>query len=88
MTTLAETVSRAASEYTDPIRAAVNDKVRDVRRAVVAGRHAVEDCADVTAVQVRRHPLMSIGVAAAAGVLVGSVIGFVFGRSEVRRLSK
>ena len=84
----AQSVINAASEYGDPIRAAVNDKVRDVRRAVVAGRHAVEDCADVTAIQVRRHPFVSLGVAAAAGILVGSAIAFVFARAETRRLAR
>ena len=59
MTTVADSLVKAASEYTDPIRAAVNENVREVRRAVAAGRHAVEDCADATTLQVRRHPFGS-----------------------------
>jgi ElaB/YqjD/DUF883 family membrane-anchored ribosome-binding protein len=88
MTSVAQSVANAASEYTEPIRAAANDKVRDVRRAIVAGRHAVEDCADVTAVQVRRRPFVSLGVAAGAGMLAGSLIGFMLGRAAQRRILK
>lgn len=88
MTTLAQSVAEAASEYVQPVRAAVKENLRNARRAVGAGRQAVEDCADTTVVQVRRHPFVSLGIAAGAGILVGSVIGFVFGRSDTRRLPK
>ena len=87
MTTVAESLSKAASDYADPIRAAVSENVRDVRRAVAAGRHAVEDCADAATLQVRRHPLVSLGIAAGVGMLVGGVIGFVVGRPD-RRLTR
>jgi ElaB/YqjD/DUF883 family membrane-anchored ribosome-binding protein len=73
-------MAKAASEYTEPIRAAVTENVRDVRRAVVAGRHAVEDCADATVGQVRRHPFASLGIATGVGMLAGCVIGFTLGR--------
>jgi ElaB/YqjD/DUF883 family membrane-anchored ribosome-binding protein len=85
MTTVAQSVANAAKEYAEPIRAAVNDTVRDVRRVVVAGRHAAEDGADMTAVHVRRHPFVSLGIAAAAGIIIGTAIGFVFGRADTRR---
>ena len=88
MTTVAQSVANAASEYTEPLRAAVKEDVRNARRAVVAARHAVEDCADSTVVQVRRHPFVSLGVAAAAGILVGSLVGFLLGRADMRRLPK
>ena len=84
MTKLAESVAKAASEYTDPIRAAVHDNIRDARRAVAAGRHALEDCTDATALQVRRHPFASIGIAAGIGALIGCVVGFTFGRAARR----
>ncbi len=80
MTTVAESVAKAASEYTEPIRAAVHENVRDVRRAVAAGRHAVEDCTDATVFQVRRHPFASLAIAAGVGALAGCVIGFTLRR--------
>jgi len=88
MTTVAQSVANAASEYTEPLRAAVKEDLRTARGAVVAARHAVEDCADTTVVEVRRHPFMSLAVAAAAGILVGSLGGFVLGRADTRRLPK
>lgn len=88
MTTVAESAAKTASEYTEPIRAAVHDGLRDVRRAVAAGRHAVEDCADETAIQVRRHPFASLGMAAAVGLLAGGVIGFLLGRPGCERAAQ
>jgi len=82
MRTVAEDVIKAASEYTDPIRAAVHENVRDARRAVTAARHAAEDCADTTVVQVRRHPFVSLGIAAGIGTLAGCAIGFTVGRRD------
>ena len=80
MATVTESAAKAAREYTEPILAAVDQNVRDVRRAVVAARHAVEDRAAQTELQVRRHPFMSLGIAAGAGALLGCVIGFTLGR--------
>jgi ElaB/YqjD/DUF883 family membrane-anchored ribosome-binding protein len=84
MTSLADSVAKAASEYSEPIRAAVHEHVRDARRAVAAGGHALEDCTDATALQIRRHPFASIGIAAGIGAVVGGVIGLTF-RRAVRR---
>jgi ElaB/YqjD/DUF883 family membrane-anchored ribosome-binding protein len=55
------------------------------RGAVVAGRHAVEDCAAEATIQVRRHPVVSLGIAAGVGALAGCVIGFAIGRLGGRR---
>ena len=85
MKTVTESVAEAASEYTEPILAAIHENLREVRRTVAAGRHAVEDCADATAIQLRRHPFVSLGIAAGFGVLVGCVIGFTVGRPDSRR---
>ena len=85
MTTVAESVAKATSEYAEPIRAAVRENIRDARRAVVAGRHVVEDYADATVIQVRRHPFLSLGVAAGVGRIVGGVIAMTFGRPGSNR---
>jgi ElaB/YqjD/DUF883 family membrane-anchored ribosome-binding protein len=88
MATLTEAAARAVREYAEPVRAAVDENMRDVRRAVVAGRHAVEDCADEATIQVRRHPFVSLGIAAGVGTLFGCVIGFTVGRFGGRGISE
>jgi ElaB/YqjD/DUF883 family membrane-anchored ribosome-binding protein len=88
MATVTESAAKAVREYTEPIRAAVDENMRDVRRAVVAGRHALEDSAAETSIQVRRHPFVSLGVAAGVGILFGCVIGFSIGRFSGARTSK
>jgi ElaB/YqjD/DUF883 family membrane-anchored ribosome-binding protein len=85
MTTVTESAAKAVRDYTEPVRAAVDENMRDVRRAVVAGRHAVEDCAAEATVQVRRHPFMSLAIAVGAGTLFGCLIGFTAGRFGARR---
>ena len=85
MTTVTESAAQAVRDYAKPVRAAVEENIRDVRRAVVAGRHAAEDCAAEATVQVRRHPFMSLGVAVGVGTFFGCVIGFTVGRFGGRR---
>ena len=80
MATVSESAAKAASDYVEPILAALDDNVRDARRAVVAARHAVEDRAAQTVIHVRRHPFVSLGIAAGAGAFLGCVIGFTIGR--------
>ena len=45
MATVTESATKAVTESTAPVLAAVEENTRDARRAVVAGRHAFEDCA-------------------------------------------
>lgn len=85
MATVTESAAKAVRDYAEPVRAAVEENLRDVRRAVVAGRYAVEDCAAETALQIRRHPFVALGVVAGIGTLVGGLIGFTIGRLGVRR---
>jgi ElaB/YqjD/DUF883 family membrane-anchored ribosome-binding protein len=85
MATVTDSVAKAVREYTEPARAAVEENIRDVRRAVVAGRHAVEDCAAEASIRVRRHPFVSLGIAAGIGTIVGCVIGFTAARLGGRR---
>ncbi|MBI4265912.1 MAG: hypothetical protein HY657_16170 [Acidobacteria bacterium] len=49
-------------------------------RAVAAARHATESLAAETVVRVRSHPLRAVGLAMAAGALVGACVGFGIGR--------
>lgn len=85
MATVIESATKAVSEFTEPARAAVEENMRDVRRAVVAGRHAVEDVAADATIQVRRHPFLSLGIAVGIGTLFGCLIGFTVGGFGRRR---
>jgi ElaB/YqjD/DUF883 family membrane-anchored ribosome-binding protein len=83
-----ESAANAVRAHTEPIREAVEENLRDVRRAVVAGRQAAEDAAAKATIRVRRHPVLSLGVALGVGALVGCLIGFAAGRSGGGRTSK
>lgn len=80
MATIIESAASAVRARTEPVREAVEENLRDVRRAVVAGRHALEDAGAEATIQVRRHPFLSLGIAVGVGTLFGCLIGFVAGR--------
>jgi hypothetical protein len=69
-----------------PALEALENNVREARRAITTGRHALEDVVEGTALQlqVRRHPLRALAVTAGAGALAGCLIGFAIGRRSVR----
>ena len=87
MATVTKSATTAVREYTEPVLTAVEENMRDIRRAVVAGRHAVEDCTAEATIQVRRHPFVSLGIAAGVGTLFGCLMGFTIGRVGGRRMS-
>ena len=80
MARMTETATKTIRECADPVLEALEERARDVRRAVVTGRRAVEDCADETTLQVRRHPFMAVGLAAGIGSVLGCLVGFTLGR--------
>lgn len=83
MATMLESATmQAIRERTEPAIEALEKNVRDARKAIVAGRRAVEDYTAGASLQVRRHPLGSVAVAAGAGVLLGCIIGFTLGRKR------
>jgi ElaB/YqjD/DUF883 family membrane-anchored ribosome-binding protein len=81
---MTESATRAVRDYAEPVMAAVEEDVRNLRRAVVTGRHAAEDCAAEATIQVRRHPFVSLGIAVGVGTLFGCLIGFTVGRMRGR----
>ena len=87
MATVMESTTKTIRGHAGPALEALEENVRDVRRAVVAGRHAVEDCAAETTLQVRRHPFMTVGLAVGIGSLVGCLVGFALGRHGHSRTS-
>jgi ElaB/YqjD/DUF883 family membrane-anchored ribosome-binding protein len=88
MATMMESTTKRIREHAGPALEALEENVRDVRRAVVAGRHAVEDCAAETTLQVRRHPFMTVGLAVGIGSFVGCLVGFTLGRRRRSRTSE
>jgi ElaB/YqjD/DUF883 family membrane-anchored ribosome-binding protein len=62
-----------------PTREAVEENLRQARRAVTAARHTGEDAIEQTALNIRRHPLQAVGAAAVVGAVAGAVIGFSVG---------
>jgi len=59
---------------------AVEDSVHRAKRAITRSAHEVEDLRDAAAYRVKKAPLLSIALAAAAGMLAGIVFGW-WGRS-------
>ncbi len=88
MATVTESARGAFREYAEPALEAIEANVRDARRAVVAGRQAVEDGADEATAQVRRHPFMAVAVAVGVGTLLGCLVGFTVGRRGRHRASE
>ena len=59
-----------------PTLESMEEGVRTARRAVNDVRHATEDLVAGTALEVRRHPLTAVGLAATAGLMAGCAVGF------------
>lgn len=68
MATMMESTTKTIKEHAGPALEVLEENVRDVRRAVVAGRHTVEDCAAETTLQVRRHPSWPLALRSASAV--------------------
>ena len=56
---------------------AVDDGIYAAKRAVVHGKHQLEDLRDTAAYRVKKAPLMSVGVGFGAGILLGALLGIV-----------
>ena len=59
-----------------PTLESVEQAVRNARRAVNGARAATEDFVAGTTLEVRRHPLTAVGLAATAGIVTGCAFGF------------
>ena len=77
----APAAAEAIRRRLEPIADKVEENVRQVRRALVQGRHAAEDAFAEAELQVRRHPRTAVVLAIGAGALAGCVIGFAIGRT-------
>ena len=59
-----------------PTLESVEQAVRNARRAARGARAATEDFVAGTTLEVRRHPLTAVGLAATAGIVTGCAFGF------------
>ena len=62
-----------------PMRESVEQAVRNARRTARGARAATEDFVAGTTLEVRRHPLTAVGLAATAGIVTGCAFGFAAG---------
>jgi ElaB/YqjD/DUF883 family membrane-anchored ribosome-binding protein len=80
---IAERVNPALESFEERLE----EKARGARRAITHGRYAAEDIAAEATLQVRRRPLTSVILAAAAGTVAGCLVGFVLGWQAHHRTS-
>ena len=59
-----------------PTLESVEQAVRSARRTVNGARAATEDFVAGASLEVRRHPLTAVGLAATAGIVTGCAFGF------------
>jgi ElaB/YqjD/DUF883 family membrane-anchored ribosome-binding protein len=85
MTTTIEAAKDAVKGRLDPALDSLQERMRGARRAMTHGRHAAEDLAAGTALQVRRRPFTAMAIVAAGGALAGCLFGFAVGRWGARR---
>lgn len=75
----APAAAEALKERLMPIAEKVEENMRQVRRAAVQSRYAVEDAFAAAELQVRRHPRTAMALAVGGGALAGCLIGFALG---------
>ncbi len=71
----AEHAAREASRLKTVAVEAVEDGLRATKRAITHGLRDLGDLRDSAAYRVKRAPLLTVGLAFAAGILLGAVIG-------------
>jgi len=73
----AEEARRGVSRISSIVTDAVEDGVRSASRAIRHGRYAAEDVIDQAEHKVKQRPLQAMGMAFAAGILVGGFLGWI-----------
>ena len=86
---LAETGARLAEQATDfaddvseQVREGAHQVIRRGLRTARALRESAEDRAEEARLRVRENPFTAVGIAAAAGIVVGLTFGWMIGRSR------
>jgi ElaB/YqjD/DUF883 family membrane-anchored ribosome-binding protein len=86
MDAVTESAANVVNEYIAPISDAINENMREARRAIAAGRQTIEDVATHAIIRVRRHPWRWLSTAIGLGAIAGCVVGFSIGRCRGRRI--
>jgi hypothetical protein len=58
--------------------------VRQAKRVITRAQHAAEDGVGATVLQIRRHPLRGVAIAAGLGAFAGAAFGLVWRRWTTR----
>ena len=80
MRTMTEAAADAMKEQLNTVVEKFEDNIRQGRRVMVKAQHAAEDGAAAAALQVRRHPVSAVAIAAGVGALAGCLLGFAIGQ--------
>ena len=73
----AEDALREVSKIRSIVKDAVEDGVRSASQAIRHGRYAAEDAIEEAKHTVKQRPLQAMGIAFAAGVLVGGFLTWI-----------
>ena len=68
-------------------KAKVMEAVEDAKRAIVRGKHQLEDVKDTASYRIKRAPLASVGIGFGAGILLGAIVGVIAGRVAKNKAS-
>lgn len=71
----AEHLAHEASRLKAVAAEAVEDGLRATKRAITHGLHDLDDLRDAATYRVKKAPLMTVGLAFGAGILLGVVMG-------------
>jgi ElaB/YqjD/DUF883 family membrane-anchored ribosome-binding protein len=69
-----------ASRATSAVADAIEDGVGVIRRAAKQGGDAAEEFLDDTTQRIQRHPMLTVAATFAAGLTLGSIIGWMIKR--------
>jgi hypothetical protein len=73
---LAEPLVQQAERLKRAVGETIDDQLRIAKRSLRRARHATEDLTDDLRMQARREPLKTLGIALAAGAVIGLVLGW------------
>ena len=72
--------AKQASRATSAVADAIQDGVGVIRRAAKQGGDAAEEFLDDTSQRIQRHPMLTVAATFAAGLTLGSIIGWLIKR--------
>lgn len=70
-----------APQIKEKVEHAVDDGIKNARRAMKNGRHTAEELLDETTHRIKRDPLPAVAICFGAGIGLGAVIGWLSKRN-------